>query len=436
MKRAPKVVLCTSGSFGDVHPFIALGLALKRRGWAPVIAAPGEYASKVEGEGLGFHAVGPDYAAMADDLGVDLETLWRRALRPRAGLEFILRKMHMRYLRQSYADMAVAADGADLLVTHFTAFAARLYAEKHELPWLSAVLQPSGFWSAYDPPVMPAAHLLEKLRPLLGAKLYGAALLPLVRGITAVWTAPIGDMRQELGLPPSAANAVFEGQFSPYGSLALYSPILGDVQPDYPARTVITGSPFYDSEAGGPPVMPAQLSRFLDEGPPPVVFSLGTAVNAAAGDFYQHSLYAARRLKTRAVFLTGLNVRDPFDEPLPPGMMACPYAPHSLLFPRAEAVVHQGGVGTTAQALRAGRPQLIVPFIADQPDNAARMVRLGVGRTLAREFYSGRRAAAELGLLLDDPAYTARSAELGRIVSGEDGAAAAAQVIEDFFVPA
>ena len=436
MKRACKVVLCTSGSFGDLHPFIAVALALKRRGWAPTIAAPGEYQAKVEAEGLAFHAVGPDYAVMAEDLGVDLETLWRRALRPRAGFEFILRKMHMRYLRQSYRDVAAASEGADLLVTHFTAFAGRLVAEKRRIPWLSAVLQPSGFMSAYDPPVLPAAHVLEKLRPLLGAKLYGAALLPVVRGLTAVWTAPWGEMRQELGLPPSAANPVFEGQFSPHGTLALYSPVLGQAQPDFPTRTEITGTPFYDSETGGPVALSAELERFLAAGPPPVVFSLGTAVHAAAGDFHQQSLDAALRLRTRAVFLTGHNVADPFRGRLPPGMLACSYAPHSLLFPRADAIVHQGGVGTTAQALRAGRPQLVVPFIADQPDNAARITRLGAGRTLAREFYNGRRAAAELAPLLDDPSYTARSAELGRRVAREDGAARAADVVERAFAPA
>jgi UDP:flavonoid glycosyltransferase YjiC (YdhE family) len=168
-----------------------------------------------------------------------------------------------------------------------------------------------------------------------------------------------------------------------------------------------------------------------------VVFSLGTAVTAAAGDFYRHSLQAMRRLKGRAVFLTGFEGRDPFGgEALPPSMLACRYAPHSLLFPRAEAVVHQGGVGTTAQALRAGRPQLIVPFIADQPDNAARIVRLGVGRSLAREFYGPRRAAAELSALLDDPSYTARSAELGRAVGPEDGAARAADMLESMLQPA
>jgi UDP:flavonoid glycosyltransferase YjiC (YdhE family) len=435
MKRASKVVLCTSGSYGDLHPFIAVGLAMQRRGWSVTVAAPSEYEGKIRSEGLGFHAVGPDYASVASDLGLDVETLWKKTLRPGSGLEFLLRKLYMRYLRRSYEDLLPATEGADLIVTHFTAFAARLLAEKKRIPWISAVLQPSGFMSAYDPPVLPMGPF-EKLRPLLGEKLYGAAVAPFARGLTALWTAPVHEMRAELGLPNSGANPVFEGQFSPYGSIALYSPEFGAVQPDFPARTTITGFPFYDSEKGGCCALSPELERFLAAGPPPIVFSLGTAVTAAAGDFYEQSFEAAKALRARAVFLTGVEGRDPFGGALPPTMFACRYAPHSQLFARSEAVVHQGGIGTTAQALRAGRPQMIVPFIADQPDNAARIVRLGAGRTISRDAYTGRRAAAELSALLDDPAYSARCAELGRLIAREDGAARAAEVIDRMFVPA
>ena len=111
-------------------------------------------------------------------------------------------------------------------------------------------------------------------------------------------------------------------------------------------------------------------------------------------------------------------------------MIACSYAPHSLVFPHAEAIVHQGGVGTTAQALRAGVPQLIVPATADQPDNAARVARLGVGRTLLRAEYEPVRGAQEVGMLLRRGAYRARAQELSRRISLEDGAAAAADILE------
>jgi UDP:flavonoid glycosyltransferase YjiC (YdhE family) len=136
----------------------------------------------------------------------------------------------------------------------------------------------------------------------------------------------------------------------------------------------------------------------------------------------------ASSLKRRAVFLVGEG--DVLPDVLPEGMIACRYAPHSLVFPHAEAIVHQGGVGTTAQALRAGVPQLIVPSAADQPDNAARIARLGVGRTVSRAEYEPGRAVHEVGALLRRGAYRARAQELSRRISLEDGAATAADILE------
>jgi UDP:flavonoid glycosyltransferase YjiC (YdhE family) len=104
--------------------------------------------------------------------------------------------------------------------------------------------------------------------------------------------------------------------------------------------------------------------------------------------------------------------------------------PHSLIFPHAEAVVHHGGVGTTAQALRAGKPQLITPFAGDQPDNAMRMCRLGVARQLAPNAYAPRKAAQALAALTRDRAVTLKAGEVGRSVASERGAEVAADLIE------
>jgi UDP:flavonoid glycosyltransferase YjiC (YdhE family) len=112
-----------------------------------------------------------------------------------------------------------------------------------------------------------------------------------------------------------------------------------------------------------------------------------------------------------------------------PNICIVGYAPHSLLFPRAAAVVHQGGIGTLAQGLRSGRPQLVVPFFADQQDNAARAVRIGLARSLAPTRYTASSAAAELAPLLADTRYAARAAAVGARLAGEDGAAVAADFV-------
>ena len=427
-----KVVISTAGSAGDLNPFLALGLTLKERGFEPLIASQIEFRSKVEAEGLNFHALRPSMSDVKGELGLDVQTIFRRATNGSSGLAFLVRRIAMPFLRRAYEDMMSATEDAALVVTHPSAYAARLAADTRGLMWISAVLAPFTVMSAYDPPVLSTAPGLATIRELTGAR-FDAVLLGMIKRMTDPWTAPFRSLRAELGLPP-VANPLFEGQFSPYATLAMYSKFLGDIQPDYPTNCQITGFAFYDSQKGGKAELPDGLKRFLAEGPPPLVFTLGTAVVIEPGDFWRRSLQIAKKLGRRAV-LVGASSEGPElglrpHETLPKWAYAVQYAPHSLIFPHAEAIVHHGGVGTTAQALRSGRPQLIVPYMGDQPDNAARMVRLGVARSIAPGGYSPRKAAAEIHALLSYPTYGQTAAQIAPSVAAEDGAAAAADIIE------
>jgi UDP:flavonoid glycosyltransferase YjiC (YdhE family) len=135
-------------------------------------------------------------------------------------------------------------------------------------------------------------------------------------------------------------------------------------------------------------------------------------------------------LGRRAVLLTG---REAANTPaaLPKSVIAVPYAPHAAVFARARVVVHQGGIGTTAEAMRAGRPSLVVPYSHDQPDHARRWRCLGLAANLARESYGAESAARAIQKLLDDPSYAVRAAEVGRRVASENGVVAAADAIEE-----
>ena len=189
---------------------------------------------------------------------------------------------------------------------------------------------------------------------------------------------------------------------------------------------MITGFPFFNRAIP----MPPGLAEFLDRGDPPIVFTLGSAASGAPGAFYDESVKAAALLGRRAVFLVSKYAPALSQSQLPAGMMVVELAPHDALFPRAAATVHHGGIGTTGQALRSGRPMLVVPHAHDQPDNAARAARLGVARVLDAQKYTAGRAAAHLRALLDDPSYRTRADEVGRTVRAEDGAKAACDVIE------
>jgi UDP:flavonoid glycosyltransferase YjiC (YdhE family) len=419
--RGRRIVITTFGSLGDLHPYVALALGLKERGHQPVIATSAAYRAKIEALGIGFAPLRPDHPDWKSD-----PQLMKRVMNLRGGSEYVVRELFMPVLRETYDDTLAATRGADLLVSHPLTFTTPLIAEERQLPWASTMLSPLGFFSVYDPPVLPPAQFLSKLA-FLGPRGW-RVLFTLVRWQCHSWAAPYRQLRAELGLPPMAASPLFEGQHSPHLVLAMFPSLLARKQPDWPPAAEVTGYCFYDRDDSGSGLS-VELTQFLDEGPAPIVFTLGSSAVLDAGPFYEISAQVARRLGRRAILLIGEDERN-MPHALPAGVMACPYAPFSELFPRALAIVHQGGAGTTGQALRAGRPMLVMPYAHDQPDYARRVTTLGVARTVSRYRYTVERVTRELGILLDDPGYASRAAAAGETIRAEDGVRAACDALE------
>jgi rhamnosyltransferase subunit B len=134
-------------------------------------------------------------------------------------------------------------------------------------------------------------------------------------------------------------------------------------------------------------------------------------------------------MKRRAVLLVGERPPAGIETAAGDDVLIVEYAPYSMLFARAAAIIHQGGIGTSAQALRAGRPQLVVPFSGDQPDNAARLTRLGVARTITRRHYRPDKVRRELQALLDERSYALRASRVSADVRSEEGARRAARLL-------
>ena len=334
----------------------------------------------------------------------------------------------MPFLKRAFDDMMEATAEADLVITHTSAFAGRLAAETRGLPWLSAALSPFTFMSDYDPPILSAMPALKVLREMTNAR-SDMALLKFVKAASVLWTGTFQKLRAELGLP-RCENPLFDGQFSSLGSLALYSPLFGAAQPDFPTRCTLTGFCFYDRQHGEPSNLTPQMQAFIDSGPAPLVFTLGSALVMEPGDFYDVSIAAARKVGRRAILLVGPGNAEALQQKgAPADVHFADYAPHSVLFPHAAAIIHHGGIGTTAQAMRAGKPQLVVPHFGDQPDNANRVERLGIGRMVAPSAYNPTRAARALASVLNT-AHLNRTAYMARQLAHEDGVAAATDAIE------
>ena len=415
-----RIVLTTFGSLGDLHPYIAIAQGLQSRGHEASIATTRHFQQRIEARGIGFHAVRPD----GPELDVDSEVM-RRIMDSRKGTEYVVRELLMPVLQESYEDVLAAAQAADLLVSHVLTYTTRLVAEKKGIPWAASFLQPLGFFSAYDPPVLPQIPFLSKLRFLGPA--FHSPLFGLAKRSCRSWCEPWHRLRAQIGLPPTAENPLFEGAYSPSLVLALFSELFARKQPDWPPQTVVSGFPI--SDQGDEVGMSPELVRFLDAGPPPIVFTLGSSGVADAGPFFEHSTAAAKLLGRRAVLIVGKEM-DNRPASLPDGVAAFDYVPFSELFPRAAAIVHAGGIGTTALAMRGGRPMLVMPCAHDQFDSAARVTRLGIARTISRRRYIPTRVAADVRHLLDNPEYAERASVIGERVRREDGVRAACDALE------
>jgi rhamnosyltransferase subunit B len=368
----PKIVLTTFGSYGDLNPYLAIGMALSRLGADVVVASSSVYRTAVERHGLAFAALRPEINEGDDEI-------FKKVLDPWRGAEFLTRKLLMPVVGETYKDLDRACEGADLVVSHVLVYAGRVVAEHRKIPWMMPILQPLALFSAHEMPIIPPVNALKHLR-FLGPAVC-ARLMDLLFRTNASWGDPVQDLRNRLGLEASP-NPIREGQFSPHGVLAMFPEAFAAAQPDWPKHTIRCGFPFLDEDFTGSP-MDRALVEFLKQGEAPVVFTLGSAAVRVAPWLIEATALALKEEPFRAVILAGPGAVEVAKRHASAKMMVVASAPYHELFPRSRMIVHSGGIGTTAQALRSGRPQVVVPFAFDQFDNAERVARLGCGVELS-----------------------------------------------------
>ena len=230
-----RILFATIGSLGDLHPCLALGLELHRRGHSVTIASTESYRAKAEGLGFGFRAIRPNWNPSDQELIRQCEDL-------KTGPEILFRKLILPHLRDTYDDLLAAAVRADLMIAGELVYAAPLVAEKLRLRWISAILSPCSFFSSHDPSLLVNVPGLIHLRSM-GWPVYRVGL-NICRLATRHWWTPVRRLRGEVGLRV-ACDPVFRDKFSPFLVLALFSHWLAQPQPDWPSQTIQPGFVYY-----------------------------------------------------------------------------------------------------------------------------------------------------------------------------------------------
>ena len=408
-------VLVSFGSHGDLHPFLGLGVELKRRGFRVTLVANGRYEPEAAGHGLEFSAVGTpdDFDAVAKNPDV-----WHLT----RGAKLIFGQLASS-ARPTYERLGTL--DADVLIASSLAAGARVYREMHpETPLVSVHLQPTVFRSHIDPPRMPGVPPLDLLPRALRRKILPHFWNGADRYVLDPLVSELAEFRRELQLEP-VVGLLGDWWHSPDRTLAMWPEWYAPPAEDFPEQARHVGFPLYDERDTA--TLPAELESFLEAGEPPIAFTPGSAMHFGER-FFAAAVGACERLGRRGLLLSRQTSHLPAS--LPPSVMHASFAPFSLLLPRCAAIVHHGGVGTLSQGLAAGVPQVVMPMSHDQPDNARRLKTLGVGEAIKPRKFKARRLAKVLGRLLDDPKVAARCRDYAGRLSGVDGLASAANEVE------
>jgi len=382
------ILLCTIGSAGDVYPFIGIGQELKKRGFRVVLITSEYFESQAHSAGLEFFGLGSseDYQSIIQD-----PDLWS----PDKGFKVFADRVVFPIMEPAYEVIAGFDPSKTIIVAQGQFFAAHIAHEKLGFPFITIHLQPAAFRSVHEFPLLPISlppFVVRGLFSLIDALVLDKLFAP-----------NINRFRQSLGLP--SINKIFgRWMHSPQKNIGLFPAWFAQLQPDWPPQTQLTSFVYYDKQSGNEDVS-NELDAFLSAGSPPIIFTAGTAMKHA-DQFFRDCIEACQLLGQRGILLTQHPEQLP-DE-LPPGIQQFAYLPFSKILPRALALVHHGGIGTTAQAIAAGIPQVIRPMAHDQPDTAARVEKLGIGVSLSPQKFNAASLAEKLNALVTSQAVLER----------------------------
>ena len=408
------VLLATLGSAGDVYPMVELGVALKARGHRATIATNSRFRDFALRAELEFIALGTEeeYDAIVAD-----PRLWSV---PKA-FECLTEGMIVPNISRLYGIIAELQSERLVVAASGLCFGARLAQEKLGVPLATVHLQPALLRSVVDcgnqgrVPLGPHVPAWFK-RALFGY--FDAAVVNRSLG------AKLNELRAALGLG-HVGRILWEYLHSPQLVLGLFPEWFGPLQPDWPANTHLVGFVLHQERHSRH--APQAVEEFLAQGPPPVLFTPGSE-GASMRPFFTESVAACRASGMRGLMVT--NYPQQLPRELPPGVMACSFVPFGEVFPRCSAVVHPGGIGTMAQAVRAGIPQLVVPHSNDQPDNAHRIARLGLGARIYPERYKAKSVARILRELVSSRDTRNRCQQFAAAIDSEFALEHACDLIE------
>lgn len=398
-----KILLAATGTAGNVLPFVGLGKCLRERGHQVVLAAGGNCRSMAEREKIEFFNLDPPAGALSFDIA------HRDAGGKEMGKQILEEGIYhvrpvYRWIKEQYVP------GKTVVACPGWLFGGRIAREHLGIPLATVCLQPMMIRTTDDKPIPRfLARMLDRVIDVL---------------IDRALARPLNEFRATLGLS-KISRVMNRWWFSPQTILGLYPDWFSPVPSEWKAQMILTGFPYYDAMTDRSNI--SEVRAFLDAGPPPLVFSQASLVKDAR-DYFSTCAEIAKEMKHRAILLTAHPELLP--KPLPAEVVSFGFVPLSDVLPRAAAFIHHGGIGSIAQALAAGVPQLTVPGFIDQPDNCKRLLKLGVSANLLPKDFSKEKVVPLLRDLVSSQDVKAKCEKFKRLSEDRNSFVRAAEALE------
>ena len=419
-----KFLLATMGTGGDLAPVIGLALELVQRGHGVTIASNGSHREKIERLGL-------DYLPLRPSLDQNqLQTWMRNAIQSSIeGNRYMVRDLVLPHVEWNYHQLEKAAPDYDVLLCHTLAYSVPLVAKKLGKPWVSFVISPLVYQAEYGRRrIIGRGSSRDFLWRMPLPPFVAKAIGSLGKKIVEPWVAPLKKLRESLDLPDLGdVHILEESQYSPHLNLALFSGLFAPTQKGWPQPMCQAGFVLHQQEKES---LSRETREFLDKGDSPLLFSLGTSGSGPEGQrFCEVAAETSLLMDKRAILVTGSNTDILQHIPRDERLLPIAYEPFSQLIPQIKTLVHIGGVGTIAQGLYEGKPQVLVPFTYEQCDNALRLQDLSVSATIPIARLNSSILCRKIKQVEED-AYRERALEIQAQIAGENGAEVAADQLE------
>ncbi|MBN1798651.1 MAG: glycosyltransferase family 1 protein [Spirochaetales bacterium] len=416
-----RILLIAVGTTGDVLPFIALGAELNKRGHSVTINTHDDFEELVRSHKLDFKLIGGSFKELAEskegkawlesgDNIIKYMSTAKRLFKP---------------IFSEWVKVDKIIPDYDAVVLHpFSAYGYHT-AEKHKIPVVVASLIPWFISGGLEPILVPFVS------PVFKSWVNKTLNNLTIKSLWSLFKDLSRTRRKELGLAPTKPdNLWFYLHKIAVPHIHLYSSLVLPEPRDLPRYCFVTGFCFINSLNNYTP--PPALVNFLSNGKPPVYIGFGSMTGKDPAQLTNMTVEAVKKTKQRAVLLTGWGGME--NPPEDKDILIIDSAPHDWLFPKMKAVIHHGGIGTTAAGLRAGKPTGIVAFFGDQPFWGRRVQSLQVGpKPMVKKDLNVNHLASLIKKVCNNPQYKSNAQQVGEAIRKEQGAKKAADIILHFF---